>query len=73
MDIDLGVLRLMEREREIPFDELVETAVVISSIETYIRMVHHDGWTLDAYRNWFRRMLHEVVVQPHRNPQNAAR
>ena len=24
MDIDLGVLRLMEREREIPFDELVQ-------------------------------------------------
>ena len=24
MDIDLAVLRLMEREREIPFDELVQ-------------------------------------------------
>ena len=24
MDIDLSVLRLLEREREIPFDELVE-------------------------------------------------
>jgi N utilization substance protein A len=24
MDIDLSVLRMMEREKEIPFDELVE-------------------------------------------------
>ena len=46
---------------DIAFDELVETAVVISSMETYIRMVHRDGWTLDAYRDWFRRMLDEVV------------
>ena len=47
---------------DIAFDELVETAVVISSIETYSRMVHRDGWTLDAYRTWFRRMLHETVL-----------
>ena len=47
---------------DIAFDELVETAVVISSMETYIRMVHRDGWTLDAYRNWFRRMLDEAVL-----------
>ena len=47
---------------DLAFDELVETAVVISSMETYTRMVHRDGWTLDAYRNWFRRMLHEAVL-----------
>ena len=47
--------------RDLTFDELVETAVVIASMETYTRMVHRDGWTLDAYRGWFRRMLHEVV------------
>jgi AcrR family transcriptional regulator len=47
---------------DIAFDELVETAVVISSNETYSRMVHRDGWTLDAYRTWFRRMLHETVL-----------
>ena len=68
------VRRLLDvcRERgwlrdDVPFDELVETTVVISSIETYIRMVHHDGWSLDAYRNWFRRMLREAVLQPHRS------
>jgi AcrR family transcriptional regulator len=64
------IRRILEvcREREwlredLPFDELVESAVVISSIETYIRIVHRDGWTIDAYRNWFRRMLDEVVLR----------
>ena len=47
---------------DIAFDELAETAVVISSMETYTRMVHRDGWTLDAYRNWFRRLLHEALM-----------
>ena len=32
MDIDLSVLRLMEREREIPFDELV--AIIEQAILT---------------------------------------
>jgi AcrR family transcriptional regulator len=65
------VRRLLEvcRERgwlrdDVPFDELVETAAVISSIETYTRIVHHDGCSLDAYRAWFRRMLDEVVLRP---------
>jgi AcrR family transcriptional regulator len=65
------VRRLLEvcRERgwlreDVPFDELVETAAVIASIETYTRIVHRDGWSVDAYRAWFRRMLHEVVVRP---------
>jgi AcrR family transcriptional regulator len=65
------VRRLLEvcRERgwlrdDVPFNELVETAAVISSIETYARIVHRDGWSLDAYRAWFRRMLEEVVLRP---------
>jgi AcrR family transcriptional regulator len=53
---DRGWLR-----EDIPFDELVETVVVIASIETFIRIVRRDGWTVDAYRSWFRRMLDEVV------------
>ncbi len=48
---------------DIAFDELVETAVVIASMETYFRMVEHDGWTIDAYRRWFRRMLDEAVFK----------
>jgi hypothetical protein len=65
------VRRILEvcREREwlrddVPFDELVETVVVISSLDTFIRMVHRDGWTGDAYRAWFRRMVEEVVLRP---------
>ena len=58
---------------DVPFDELVETAAVISSIETYTRMVHRDGWSLDAYRAWFRRMLDEVVLRPeHPRPRRAS-
>jgi hypothetical protein len=63
------IRRLLEvwRERhwlrdDIPFDELVETVVVISSLDTFIRMVHRDGWSVDAYRAWFRRMVEEVVL-----------
>jgi AcrR family transcriptional regulator len=63
------IRRLLEvcRERgwlraDLPFDELVETVAVIASIDTFIRMVHRDGWTVDAYRAWFRRMLDEVVL-----------
>ena len=62
---------------DIPFDELVETAVVIASIDTFIRMTHRDGWTVDAYRAWFRRMLDEVVFagtpRPVRRPKPAGR
>jgi AcrR family transcriptional regulator len=74
------VRRLLDvcRERgwlrdDIPFDELVETTAVISSIETYIRMVHHDAWTVDAYRNWFRRMVQEAVLRPHGGAQRPRR
>jgi AcrR family transcriptional regulator len=46
---------------DIPFDELVETAAVICSVETYLRITHRDGWSVDAYRAWCRRMLAETV------------
>ncbi len=46
---------------DIPFDELVETAALLCSVEVYLRMVHRDGWTVDAYRAWCRRMLAETV------------
>ena len=48
---------------DLPFDELVETAAVISSMETYVRMVHHDRWSVDAYRAWLRRMFHENLLR----------
>jgi AcrR family transcriptional regulator len=46
---------------DLPFDELVETAAVICSVEVYLRMTHRDGWSDDAYRAWCRRMLAESV------------
>lgn len=46
---------------DIPFDELVETAAVLASVETYQRIVHHDGLGVEAYQKWLRRMLTETV------------
>lgn len=53
---DRGWLRV-----DVPFDELVETSAVLCSVEVYLRMVHRDGWTVDAYRAWCRRMLAEAL------------
>ena len=46
---------------DVPFDELVETTAVLCSVEIYLRMVHRDGWSADAYQAWCRRMLAETV------------
>lgn len=46
---------------DLPFDELVETAAVLCSVEIYLRMAHRDGWSVDAYQAWCRRMLAETV------------
>jgi N utilization substance protein A len=46
MDIDLSVLRLMEREREIPFDELVaiiEQAILTAYLKHTNQGDHHHG------------------------------
>ena len=55
---------------DVPFDELVETVVVIGGGETYLRITHRDGWSADAYRAWCRRMLTETVFV---SPQPAGR
>jgi AcrR family transcriptional regulator len=46
---------------DVPFDELVETAAVVCSVETYLRITQRDRWSTDAYRTWCRRMLAETV------------
>jgi hypothetical protein len=48
---------------DIPFDDLVETTAVLTSPETYQRIVYHDGLSVDAYQNWLRRMLNETVLK----------
>ncbi len=49
---------------QIPFDDLVELYAVIGSIETFVRITRHDGWTVDRYRSWLRTMLREYVFRP---------
>ncbi len=53
---DRGWLR-----EDVPFDELVQTAAVLCSVEIYLRLVHRGGWSVEAYRAWCRRMLQESV------------
>jgi AcrR family transcriptional regulator len=53
---DRGWLRV-----DVPFDELVETAAVVCSVETYLRITQRDRWSAEAYRAWCRRMLAETV------------
>jgi AcrR family transcriptional regulator len=66
--INLQVRRVFEvyRDRgwlraDVPFDELVETAAVVTSVETYLRITRRDGWSAEAYQAWCRRMLAETV------------
>ncbi|WP_297847489.1 TetR/AcrR family transcriptional regulator [Mycobacterium sp.] len=47
---------------DVSFDELVETTAVVFSAETYLRIIHRDGWSMEAYRAWCRRMIAETVL-----------
>ncbi|MGO9507727.1 MAG: hypothetical protein ACLPXZ_10405 [Mycobacterium sp.] len=49
---------------DVPFDELVETAAVVCSVDTYLRITHYDGWSVAAYKSWLRRMLAETIFHP---------
>jgi hypothetical protein len=55
---DRGWLR-----EDVAFDELVETTAILFSVDTYLRIVHRDGWNVDAYLAWCRRMLAETVLR----------
>lgn len=46
---------------DLPFDELVETTAALSSVDVYLRITHRDGWSVERYRGWLRRMLAETV------------
>ncbi len=46
---------------DIPFEEIVMTATVLSSVETYLRVVHQDGWTPERYRTWCQRTVAEAI------------
>lgn len=69
--VNLQIRRILDVYRgrgwlrgDVPFDELVETAVVLASVETYLQITHRDGWSVAAYRTWLRRMLAEAVFLP---------
>jgi AcrR family transcriptional regulator len=49
---------------DLAFDEIVETAAVLCSVETYQRIVQRDGWSIPAYQAWLRRILEETVFVP---------
>jgi AcrR family transcriptional regulator len=73
--INRNVRRVLEAYRgrgwlrdDVPFDEIVETCAVICSVETYLRITHRDGWNMDAYQAWCRRMLAATVfIAPQAN------
>ena len=46
---------------DLPFEDLVETSVIITSLDTFLRMTELDGWTVARYRAWCRRMYSETV------------
>ncbi|GBG38744.1 TetR family transcriptional regulator [Mycobacterium montefiorense] len=48
---------------DVPFDELVETANVVCSVDTYLRITYHDGWSVTAYKSWLRRMFAEAIFR----------
>lgn len=49
---------------DVAFDELVETAAVVVSVDNYLRITQRDGWSVDRYATWLRRMLVETVFCP---------
>ena len=62
---DRGLIR-----SDVPFDEVVETSVVVCSVDTYLQITHRSGWSVDGYRSWCRRMLAETVFT---SPQSASK
>lgn len=47
---------------DIPFDDLVESVCVTTSVETYVRFVGHDGLSVDRYESFVSRTVRETVL-----------
>ena len=69
MDIDLNVLKMMEREKEIPFDELVE--IIEQAIRTaYVKSQTEPGEAEPEVRVELNRKTgHVAVLVPEKNVQ----
>jgi hypothetical protein len=48
---------------DVPFNELVETTAVLTSVDTFLRMTHYDGWSVARYGRWIRRMVAETIFR----------
>ena len=47
---------------DVPFDELVDTWSVLSSVDTYVRITEDGGRTGDEYVDWLERMITETMI-----------
>jgi hypothetical protein len=50
--------------RDVPFDDLVEAACIITCIETYVRFVRHDGKSADQYKAFVTRTVRDTILAP---------
>lgn len=57
MFAERGWLRL-----DVEFDDVVEAFCVLSSFESYLRFVHHDGKSPEAYRAFIARTMRESIL-----------
>ncbi|TDE08369.1 TetR family transcriptional regulator [Jiangella asiatica] len=48
---------------DVPFDELVEAVCVITSVETYVRFVHWDGKSPEAYEAFVARTIRDTILR----------
>ena len=72
MDIDLSVLRMMEREKEIPFDELVEIieqAILMAYLKHTNPGQHGHANPAGARSTWSPWLIHTVSRRP--SPSNS--
>jgi AcrR family transcriptional regulator len=47
---------------DVPFDDLVETCCVITSVESYVRVVRLDGKSHDDYKAFVTRMVRDTIL-----------
>jgi Bacterial regulatory proteins, tetR family len=49
---------------DVPFDDLVEAFCIVTSVETFVRFVQHDGKSRDAYKAFVARTVRETILAP---------
>jgi hypothetical protein len=46
----------------VPFDDLVESVCVVTSVETYVRVVRFDGKSRAAYSTFVTRAIRDIAL-----------